>query len=124
MKFFLGVLATLVVIALAVAGAWLLNPGLFGGATQPGSVFPMSSSAPEQPAANVPHPESKLPRMKLEAQYQGPLVDTIVQRWVDPLDGTVCYVYLPIAVKHEQTPSGLYEYGANSIGSISCFPKK
>jgi hypothetical protein len=64
-----------------------------------------------------------LARMQLERQYAGPLQDTIVQRWRDPADGTVCYIYLPITAIHSQpTESGYVQYGANTIGSISCFP--
>jgi hypothetical protein len=65
-----------------------------------------------------------LPRMQLERQYAGPLRDTLVQRWRDPDDGTTCYVYLPITAQHSQpTPSGFVQYGANTIGSISCFAR-
>ena len=64
----------------------------------------------------------QLPHMKLERQFAGPLQDTVIQRWRDPADGTVCYVYLPIAVEHSPpTATGFVQYGANSIGSISCF---
>src|SRR5262249_18601894 len=42
----------------------------------------------------------KLPRMQLERQFAGPLQDTVIQRWRDPVDGTVCYVYLPITAPH------------------------
>ena len=59
-------------------------------------------------------------RMNLEGQYPGPLQDTIIQRWRDPVDGTVCYVYLPVAVAHAAGPNGLVQYGAAHIGSISC----
>jgi len=34
---------------------------------------------------------SKLPRMQLERQFAGPLQDTVIQRWRDPVDGTICY---------------------------------
>lgn len=62
-----------------------------------------------------------LPRMQLERQFAGPLQDTIVQRWRDPVDGTVCYIYLPITAPHSPpTPSGYVQYGSNTIGSISC----
>lgn len=64
----------------------------------------------------------KMPRMQLERQFAGPLQDTIVQRWRDPADGTVCYMYLPVTVQHTPpTPSGFVQYGGNHIGSISCF---
>lgn len=62
-----------------------------------------------------------MPRMQLERQFAGPLQDTIIQRWRDPRDGTVCYIYLPITAAHSApTASGFVEYGANTIGSISC----
>jgi hypothetical protein len=64
---------------------------------------------------------SKLPRMQLERQFGGPLRDTLIQRWRDPVDGTICYLYLPIVGTHSApTASGYVEYGANTIGSISC----
>ena len=64
---------------------------------------------------------SKLPRMQLERQFAGPLQDTIVQRWRDPVDGTICYIYLPITAAHSPpTASGYVQYGANTIGSMSC----
>lgn len=65
---------------------------------------------------------AKLPRMKLERQFAGPLQDTIIQRWRDPVDGTICYIYLPITAAHSTpTVSGFVQYGANTIGSVSCF---
>ena len=64
---------------------------------------------------------AKLPRMQLERQFAGPLQDTIIQRWRDPVDGVVCYIYLPITAAHTPpTPSGFVQYGANTIGSVSC----
>jgi hypothetical protein len=63
----------------------------------------------------------KLPRMQLERQFAGPLQDTIIQRWRDPADGTICYIYLPITAQHSPpTQAGFVQYGANTIGSISC----
>ncbi|MGJ4931655.1 hypothetical protein ACQR1I_08960 [Bradyrhizobium sp. HKCCYLS2038] len=64
---------------------------------------------------------AKMPRMQLERQFAGPLQDTIVQRWRDPADGSVCYMYLPITAPHSPpTPNGYVQYGSNTIGSISC----
>ena len=60
--------------------------------------------------------------MRLEAQFPGPLKDTTVERWRDPVDGSVCYIYLPIAVAHGEGPNGFVQYGAANIGTISCFP--
>jgi hypothetical protein len=63
----------------------------------------------------------QLPKMQLERQFAGPLQDTIIQRWRDPADGLVCVVYLPITAQHTPpTASGYVQYGANTIGSISC----
>jgi hypothetical protein len=68
-------------------------------------------------------PWSKLPRMQLEGQFAGPLQDTIIQRWRDPANGTVCYLYLPITAQHSSpTGSGYVQYGPNIIGTISCMP--
>ncbi|WP_022723191.1 hypothetical protein [Rhodopseudomonas sp. B29] len=66
---------------------------------------------------------NKLPRMQLERQFAGPLQDTVVQRWRDPTDGTVCYMYLPISAPHSPPAnSGYVQYGSATIGSISCIP--
>ena len=73
-------------------------------------------------AAPVPHPNVRLPRMALEGQFNGPIQDTLIQRWRDPIDGTVCYIYMPVTVQHEPTPTGFVGYGANTIGSITCLP--
>jgi hypothetical protein len=88
------------------------------------AVFLPAVAAAQQPQQQ-PVPESsewaKLPRMQLERQFAGPLQDTIVQRWRDPVDGTICYIYLPITAAHSApTASGFVQYGANTIGSISC----
>ena len=78
---------------------------------------PQQQQQPQQPSE-----WAKLPRMQLERQFAGPLQDTIVQRWRDPADGTICYIYLPITAAHSApTPNGYVQYGANTIGSISCF---
>jgi hypothetical protein len=78
-------------------------------------------AAAQQPAA--PQTWDQLPRMQLERQFAGPLKDTIVQRWRDPSDGAVCYIYLPITAPHSPSaPGGYVQYGPNAIGSISCLP--
>lgn len=61
--------------------------------------------------------------MQLERQYAGPLQDTLIQRWRDPVDGTTCYLYIPVSVQHSPPmAAGFVQYGANTIGSISCMP--
>jgi hypothetical protein len=79
-----------------------------------------------QPAPQQVQPSaewSKLPRMQLERQFAGPLQDTVIQRLRDPVDGTVCYLYLPISAPHSPvTATGFVQYGPNVIGSINCMP--
>jgi hypothetical protein len=65
---------------------------------------------------------SKMPTMQIERQFGGPLKDTVIQRLRDPVDGTICMVYLPINAPHSpQQTSGYVQYGSSTIGSISCF---
>jgi hypothetical protein len=72
--------------------------------------------------AQQPTEWAKMPRMQLERQFAGPLQDTIVQRWRDPADGSICYIYLPITAQHSPAvANGYVQYGPNAIGSISCF---
>jgi len=82
---------------------------------------PLSPTVTAPPAPMPVHPA--LPRMQVIAQFGGPLQDTLIQRLRDPIDGTTCYVYLPIAVHHAppNPATGYVEYGANTVGSISCF---
>jgi len=81
---------------------------------------------PNQPASQQVQPSaewSKLPRMQIERQFAGPLQDTVIQRLRDPVDGTVCYLYLPISAPHSPvTNTGFVQYGPNAIGSINCMP--
>jgi hypothetical protein len=95
-----------------------------GWAAMSGTASAQQAQPPQpQPQQQTPRWDS-LPLMQLEAFYRGPLMDTVIQRWRDPVDGSVCYIYLPISSEHAQTPSSPYvQYGANQIGSISCFPQ-
>jgi hypothetical protein len=90
-----------------IAAAWLL---------------PLPAAAQQQQQQQQQPTEwAKLPRMQLERQFGGPLQDTIIQRWRDPVDGTICYIYLPITAAHSPpTASGYVQYGPNTIGSMSC----
>jgi hypothetical protein len=66
---------------------------------------------------------SSLPSMQIEAYYRAPLADTMIQRLRDPIDGSVCFLYVPIEAQHSRRgASGYISYGSNSIGSLSCFP--
>ena len=89
-----------------IAAAWLL---------------PLPAAAQQQQQQQQPTEWAKLPRMQLERQFGGPLQDTLIQRWRDPVDGTICYIYLPITAAHSPpTASGYVQYGPNTIGSMSC----
>ncbi|MCS3729768.1 hypothetical protein [Bradyrhizobium betae] len=93
---------------------------------------PVVAQQAQQPQPPAPAPQqqfqpsgewAKLPRMQLERQFAGPLQDTVVQRLRDPVDGTVCYLYLPISAPHSPTmATGFVQYGPNGIGSINCMP--
>lgn len=89
------------------------------------AIAQQTQQAPAQPAQPPPQPSgewAKLPHMQLERQFAGPLQDTLIQRWRDPVDGTACYLYLPISAAHSPpTQGGFVQYGANVIGTISCF---
>jgi hypothetical protein len=101
-------------------GAWLASKPF-----APDRAPAPAAAAPAAPAAepHVPPPHPTFPRMQLQAQYAGPLQDTIIQRWRDPVDGTICYLYLPIAVHHTplSNETGYVEYGSSAVGSISCY---
>jgi hypothetical protein len=93
-------------------------------------LVPVTAAAQQQAPVQQPTPPVQpnttwdtLPRMQLERQFAGPLRDTVVQRWRDPADGTICYIYLPISAPHSPPASaGFVTYGSNAIGSISCVP--
>jgi hypothetical protein len=62
------------------------------------------------------------PMMILEQVFRGPLRDTVIQRWRDPVNSSICYMYLPISapLAAPQPGSNFVQYGPNIIGSISC----
>jgi len=100
-------------VAMAALGLCLALPG--APRAQP--------AAPAPAAAAPPHNGDweNFPTMLLEKVYRGPLRDTIIQRWRDPIDGTVCFLYLPISAPlAPQSQAGYAQYGPNQIGSISC----
>jgi hypothetical protein len=114
---------------------WIVATALIA-VTWPHSALAQQAPAPAAPApaapAQAPAPPqqfqqsgewAKLPRMQLERQFAGPLQDTVIQRLRDTVDGTVCYIYLPISVAHSATTAtGFVQYGPNTIGSINCIP--
>jgi hypothetical protein len=113
-----GAIAVIVIagaIALALSGAFNHGASTTGGTQYAANTAPAPAQAQQAPPVG---------RMQLQAQYMGPLRDTVIQRWRDPNDGTVCYIYLPVIVQHGVGPNNLVQYGANSIGSISCIPAR
>jgi hypothetical protein len=62
------------------------------------------------------------PMMILEQVFRGPLRDTVIQRWRDPVNSIICYMYLPISAPlvASQPGSNFVQYGPNIIGNISC----
>ena len=117
--------------AALIASAWPLDGYAQAPAPTPPAPAAPAPAAPA-PAAPAPVPQqqfqqsgewAKLPRMQLERQFAGPLQDTVIQRLRDTVDGTICYVYLPISVSHSPTTAtGFVQYGPNIIGSINCIP--
>jgi hypothetical protein len=104
-------------IGLAVAG------GATPAAAQPKAAPapPASAQPPPAPAQQTSPEWSSFPAMLLEKIYRGPLRDTIIQRWRDPIDGSVCFLYIPISAPLlPPTAEGYVQYGPNQIGSISC----
>ena len=108
--------ASVAITAVVVAGVMLL--GLRYGSRLIGSSSDDTSNASTQDQAQQQPPQ--FPKMELQGQFAGPLKGTMIQRWRDPVDGTICYIYLPMVVHHKPAPSGYVEYGSSTIGSISC----
>lgn len=112
-----------ILILAATSAGLLFNPADVALAQQPAQQPAQQQGAKPaaQPGAQPGATWDTMPRMQLERIYAGPLRDTIVQRWRDPADGTVCYLYLPVTAQHSQpTQQGFVQYGPNTIGSISC----
>jgi len=83
-----------------VAAPACAQPPVEQTAPVPPGAAPVTQAAPPAPTAAAPAPKqewSSFPTMLLEKMYRGPLRDTIIQRWRDPIDGSVCFVYMPIS---------------------------
>jgi hypothetical protein len=83
------------------------------------SALPVTHAKAQQaPAQNW----EGFPMMILEQVFRGPLRDTVIQRWRDPVNSSICYMYLPISAPlvASQPGSNFVQYGPNIIGSISC----
>jgi hypothetical protein len=109
------VLAAAAAVAVGAGGYWLgKNPSAIA-----------TASSDNQPPAITDHQQSAAGHWEMQAQFEGPLKDTVVQRWRDPATGVLCYIYLPIIVQHSQPlQNGMVHYGSNGTGSISCVPAK
>lgn len=111
-----GALLVTAGLLLAALPAYAQRPPQPGPQEAPPAAPQGAAEAPQQQAA--PRWES-FPPMVLERVFRGPLRDTLVQRWRDPVDGAICFVYLPISVSAAGQSAYLL-YGSNTIGSISC----
>jgi len=116
------VAALLVVVSLNAAGVINLRLGGLTRSSMPNQATAPTSSYVDAAEKLKGADQSQPLHAQLEGQFPGPLQDTIIQRWRDPVDGTVCYIYLPIAVAHEAGPQGFVQYGSANIGTISCLP--
>jgi hypothetical protein len=115
-RLFVGLFAVGIIVVVA-AIAWTL------GHQDPAETPHTHTGTKARVEAKMPARVVNLPHMQLQAQYSGPLLHTIIQGWRDPIDGAVCYIYLPIAVHHSQpTAMGYVEYESGGIGTISCLP--
>jgi hypothetical protein len=105
---------------------WVLGIVALAAAFYAGSYFwrhdgPVDNTASADQTANPPQVRT----WTLQAQYTGPLQDTVVQRWADPDNGAICYIYLPVIVQHgKPLQNGLVHYDSNNIGTISCVPAR
>jgi hypothetical protein len=100
----------------------LLSGAALAQGPQPKQPAPQQAAPQAQPQqAAPPVIWERMPHMQLEAEYAGPMKDTAIQRWRDPTGDIVCYLYIPFTAQHSPpTASGYVQYGANTIGSISC----
>jgi hypothetical protein len=79
-------------------------------------------AAPAKPAAAAQPKWDSFPTMVLEQVFRGPLQDTVIQRWRDPIDGMVCYTFVPISTPFQKPPGAPYVQYQAPIGTISCAP--
>jgi hypothetical protein len=115
----IGLLCDLLLVGAGMRSAWAQQNPQLQPSQQPQQMQPLLQQFQSQQSTQW----ATMPRMLLERQFAGPLQDTIVQRWRDPSDGTICYIYLPITAPHSPpTASGFVQYGGSTIGSISCMP--
>lgn len=84
--------------------------------------LPAFSSGPAQAQQQAAQAWESFPTMILEQVYRAPLRDTVIQRWRDPVNSVICYLYVPISTPFAGAPQGnaFVQYGPNHIGSISC----
>ncbi len=71
------------------ATMWLVGLIAIAAGVGPRPAAAQQPQQPQQPTSEW----AKLPRMQLNRQFAGPLQDTVIQRWRDPVDGTICYIY-------------------------------
>jgi len=116
-------LAGALLVSLVVAGtAAAQGQGRPAPAPAPANQAPPAAAPPEAPRPQEPAGPrwEDFPVMVLERIFRGPLRDTVVQRWRDPVDGATCMIYVPLTAAFSGQGQYLI-YGPNGIGSISCF---
>jgi hypothetical protein len=113
---------TYAVVAISVAVTAIIGAAGFWFGQNPVSItFAKSETPAAQEQTAAPGAKSWV----METQFEGPLKDTVVQRWRDPATGVLCYIYLPVIVPHSQPlQNGMVHYDANPTGTISCVPAK
>ena len=84
--------------------------------------LPAFSSGPAQAQQPAAQSWESFPTMILEQVYRAPLRDTVIQRWRDPVNSVICYLYVPISTPFAPAQPGntFVQYGPNNIGGISC----
>ena len=86
---------------------------------------PLPNAGKKQESTPKPS-QSNTEEMYLDQQFKGPFADTLIQRWVDKVNGNICYIYIPVIVPNLPPPPDrraeqqLKVYGPNSIGALSC----
>lgn len=89
-------------------------------AAAPAAGAPPAGGQAAQPAQAPSNGWQELQPMLVERVFRGPLRDTVIQRLRDPVDGTTCFLYLPMSAAVAAQGQFLV-YGPNTIGSVSCF---
>lgn len=112
-------------IALGIAAAVVIATGAYWIGRSPAPRVEEGVSVDVQKDGSQQTQAQSIGHWQLEEQFEGPLKDTVVQRWRDPATNAICYIYLPVIVQHAPPlQNGMVHYASNAIGTISCLPPK